>query len=136
MSLVEKVADVDNAFLARREITCNFAGLGGRLTRLDAVDAVSKEYGLGGKAVVPMGLRSQVGRTVITGTFYVYGDEESAKRHVRRAVFERIGKDRKARAEKEAAEAEAEASAKESAEAEAGAKDGGGDAAKEEGAQE
>lgn len=131
MSLVEKVADVDNAFLARREITCNFAGLGGRLTRLDAVDAVSKEYGLGGKAVVPMGLKSQVGRTVITGTFYVYGDEESAKRHVRRAVFERIGKDRKARAEKEAAGAEAEA--KEAAGAEA--KDGG-DAAREEGAQD
>lgn len=131
MSLVEKVADVDNAFLARREITCNFAGLGGRLTRLDAIDAVTKEYGLGGKAVVPMGLKSQVGRTVITGTFYVYDDEEAAKRHVRRAVFERIGKDRKARAEKEAAEAEAkEAGAGGS---EAGGSEAGG-AAKEEGA--
>lgn len=104
MSLVEKVADVDNAFLARRELTCNFAGLGGRLTRLDAVDIVTKEYGLGGKAVVPMGLRSQVGRTVITGTFYVYDDEAAAKRHVRRAVFERLDKDRKAKAEREAAE--------------------------------
>lgn len=107
MSLVEKVADVDNAFLARRELTCNFAGLGGRLTRLDAVDIVTKEYGLGGKTVVPMGLRSQVGRTAITGTFYVYGDEAAAKRHVRPAVFKRIEKDRKARAEKEAAEKEA-----------------------------
>ena len=106
MSLVEKVADVDNAFLARREITCNFAGLGGRLTRLDAVDIVTKEYGLGGKAVVPMGLKSQVGRTAITGTFYVYGDEAAAKRHVRPSVFKRIDKDRKARAEKEAAEKE------------------------------
>ena len=107
MSLVEKVADVDNAFLARRELTCNFAGLGGKLTRLDAVDIVTKEYGLGGKAVVPMGLRSQVGRTVITGTFYVYDDEAAAKRHVRRAVFERLDKDRKAKAEKEAAGSDA-----------------------------
>lgn len=106
MSLVEKVADVDNAFLARRELTCNFAGLGGKLTRLDAVDIVTKEYGLGGKAVVPMGLRSQVGRTIITGTFYVYDDEAAAKRHVRRAVFERLDKDRKAKAEKEAAESD------------------------------
>ena len=130
MSLVEKVADVDNAFLARREITCNFAGLGGRLTRLDAIDVVTKEYGLGGKAVVPMGLKSQVGRTVITGTFYVYDDEEAAKRHVRRAVFERIGKDRKARAEKEAAEAEAKES--EAKESESGGESG--EAAKEEGA--
>lgn len=129
MSLVEKVADVDNAFLARRELTCNFVGLGGRLTRLDAVDIVTKEYGLGGKAVVPMGLRSQVGRTVITGTFYVYDDEAAAKRHVRRAVFERLGKDRKARAEKEAAESGA--GAEDGGEAEEGgagaaAQEGGG----------
>lgn len=108
MSLVEKVADVDNAFLARREITCNFAGLGGKLTRLDAVDVISKEYGLGGKTVVPMGLKSQVGRTVITGTFYVYDDEAAARKHVRRAVFDRLDKDKKARAEKEAAESKPE----------------------------
>lgn len=108
MSLVEKVADVDNAFLARRELTCNFAGLGGRLTRLDAVDIVTKEYGLDGRTVVPMGLKSQVGRTVITGTFYVYDDEAAAKRHVRRAVFDRLDKDKKARAEKEAAESKPE----------------------------
>lgn len=100
MSLVEKVADVDNAFLSRRELTCNFAGLGGRLTRLDAIDIVTKEYGLEGKVVVPMGLKSQVGRTVITGTFYVYGDEGAARRHVRSAVFDRLDKARKAAAEK------------------------------------
>lgn len=103
MSLVEKVADVDNTFLSRRELTCNFAGLGGRLTRLDAIDIVAKEYGLDGKVVVPMRLQSQVGRTVITGTFYVYGDEASARRHVGSAVFDRLGKARKARAEKEEA---------------------------------
>ena len=105
MSLVEKVADVDNAFLSRRELTCNFAGLGGRLTRLDAVGIVTKEYGLEGKVVVPMRLQSQVGRTVITGTFYVYGDEESARRHVRSAVFDRLDKARKAAAEKSAEKA-------------------------------
>ena len=105
MSLVEKVADVDNAFLSRRELTCNFAGLGGRLTRLDAVGIVTKEYGLEGKVVVPMRLQSQVGRTVITGTFYVYGDEESARRHVRSAVFDRLDKARKAAAEKAAEKA-------------------------------
>lgn len=103
MSLVEKVADVDNTFLSRRELTCNFAGLGGRLTRLDAIDIVTKEYGLDDKVVVPMRLQSQVGRTVITGTFYVYGDEAAAKRHIRSAVFERLDKARKARAEKEEA---------------------------------
>jgi len=103
VSLVEKVADVDNTFLSRRELTCNFAGLGGRLTRLDAIDIVTKEYGLDDRVVVPMRLQSQVGRTVITGTFYVYGDEAAAKRHIRSAVFERLDKARKARAEREEA---------------------------------
>ena len=103
MSLVEKVADVDNAFLARREITCNFGGLGGKLTRLDAVDIVTKEYGLDGKVVVPMRLQSQVGRTVVTGMFYVYGDEAAARSHVGSSVFGRLEKARKQRAEKEQA---------------------------------
>ncbi len=31
MSLIEAVSDVDNTFLSRREITCNFVGLGGKL---------------------------------------------------------------------------------------------------------
>ena len=31
MSMIETVSDVKNSFLSRREITCNFQGLGGKL---------------------------------------------------------------------------------------------------------
>ena len=49
MSLIEAVSDVDNTFLSRREITCNFVGLGGKLKKLEAVEMVSKEFKLDGK---------------------------------------------------------------------------------------
>ena len=33
--------DVSNSFLSRREITCNFRGLGGKLKRSEAVDMIT-----------------------------------------------------------------------------------------------
>jgi len=33
MSMIETVNDVENSFLSRREITCNFQGLGGKLKK-------------------------------------------------------------------------------------------------------
>ena len=38
MSLIQTVSDVNNAFLSRRELTCDFAGLGGKLKTMEAVD--------------------------------------------------------------------------------------------------
>ncbi len=102
MSAIETVSDVENAFLSRREITCVFAGLGGRLGKLEAAGMVSERFGLGGKTVIPMGLKNHVGRPAVTGTFYVYGDEAKAKAHIRPAVFERLEKARKAAEEKAA----------------------------------
>lgn len=94
MSVIEAVSDVNNTFLSRRELTCNFAGLGGRLKKLEAADMVAKEFKLGGKVVIPMRLQSQVGRPLVTGTFYVYDDEELAKKHVDPTIFARLEKAR------------------------------------------
>ena len=44
MSIIETITDVDNTFLSRRELTCNFAGLAGKLKKLEAVDMVTKEF--------------------------------------------------------------------------------------------
>jgi len=71
MSIIETITDVDNTFLSRREITCNFAGLGGKLKKLEAVDMITKEFKLDGKVVIPIGLKTQVGKPMVTGTFYV-----------------------------------------------------------------
>jgi len=92
MSIIETITDVDNTFLSRREITCNFAGLGGKLKKLEAVDMITKEFKLDGKVVIPIGLKTQVGKPMITGTFYVYDDEELAKKHVNPTIFSRLEK--------------------------------------------
>ena len=56
MSMIETITDVDNTFLSRRELTCNFAGLGGKLKKIEAIDMVTKEFKLDGKFVIPMRL--------------------------------------------------------------------------------
>jgi len=92
MSIIETITDVDNTFLSRREITCNFAGLGGKLKKLEAVDMITKEFKLDGKVVIPIGLKNQVGKPMVTGTFYVYDDEELAKKHIDPTIFLRLEK--------------------------------------------
>ena len=108
MSIIEAITDVDNGFLSRRELTCNFAGLGGKLKSLEAVDMVTKEFKLDGKVVVPMRLKTHVGKSLITGTFYVYDDEGLAKKHINPTIFSRLDKTKAKIAEAEAAAKEAE----------------------------
>ena len=106
MSLIQTVSDVNNAFLSRRELTCDFAGLGGRLKTMEAVDMVTKEFKLDGKVVISMRLKTHVGMSKVTGTFYVYDDEGLAKKHVNPTIFSRLEKTKAKIAEVEKAAAE------------------------------
>jgi len=106
MSIIQTITDVDNTFLSRREIICNFAGLGGKLKSLEAADMITKEFKLDGKVVIPIRLKTQVGKSTVTGIFYVYNDEALAKKHINPTIFSRLEKTK-------AKIAEAEASAKE-----------------------
>ena len=63
MSIIETIADVDNTFLSRRELTCNFAGLAGKLKKLEAVDMITKEFKLDGKVIIPMRLKNSCWKT-------------------------------------------------------------------------
>ena len=92
MSLIQTLSDVNNTFLSRRELTCDFAGLGGKLKTLEAVDMVTKEFKLDGKFVIPMRLKTNVGMSKVTGTFYVYEDEGLAKKHINPTIFSRLEK--------------------------------------------
>lgn len=103
MSIIETITDVDNTFLSRRELTCNFAGLGGKLKKLEAVDMITKEFKLDGKVVIPMRLQTHVGKPIVTGTFFVYEDEGLAKKHVNPTIFSRLEKSKAKLAEAEAA---------------------------------
>ncbi len=109
MSIIETITDVNNTFLSRREITCNFAGLGGKLKKLEAVDMITKEFKLDGKVVIPMGLKNHVGKPLITGTFYIYDDEGLAKRQVNPTLFSRLEKTKAKLAEAETVTEEAPA---------------------------
>ena len=92
MSMIETKSDVQNKLLLRREITCTFKGLGGKLKKLEAIDMVSKQFNLDGKVVVPIRLKNENGRPIISGTFYVYDDEKLARAHVKPAIFKRLDK--------------------------------------------
>jgi len=109
MSIIQTITDVDNTFLSRRELTCNFAGLGGKLKSLEAADMITKEFKLDGKVVIPIRLKTQVGKSLVTGIFYVYNDEVLAKKHINPTIFSRLEKTKAKMAEADAAAKEAAA---------------------------
>ena len=92
MSMIETLSDEKNSFLSRREIICDFKGLGGKLKKLEAVEMITKEFKLDGKIVIPMKLQNHTGQPKITGIFYVYDDEKLAREHVDPAIFARLDK--------------------------------------------
>jgi len=108
MSLIQTLSDVNNAFLSRRELTCDFAGLSGKLKSMEAVDMITKEFKLDGKVVIPMRLKTHVGMVKVTGTFYVYDDEVLAKKHINPTIISRLEKIKAKVAEAEKAEVPAE----------------------------
>jgi len=116
MSIIETVTDVDNTFLSRRELTCNFAGLSGKLKSLEAAEMITKEFKLDGKVVIPMRLRTHVGKSHVTGTFFVYDDEGLARKHVNPTIFSRIEKIKTKLAEAKTEEAPAEVASDETPE--------------------
>ena len=90
--MIETKRDVQNKLLLRREITCTFKGLAGKLKKLEAVDMIAKQFKLEGKVIVPIMLKNETGRPMISGTFYVYDDEKLARAHVKPAIFRRLDK--------------------------------------------
>ena len=108
MSMIKTITDVDNTFLSRRELTCDFTGLGGKLKKIEAVDMMTKEFKLDGKFVIPMRLRTHVGKQTVTGIFYIYEDEGLAKKHINPTIFSRLEKTKAKIAEEKAVQAPAE----------------------------
>jgi ribosomal protein S24E len=115
MSMIETINDVNNTFLSRRELTCTFAGIGGKLKKIDAIDMIKKEFKLDDKIVIPIEMRNHTGMPSITGIFYVYDDEKLAKQQINPVIFKRLEK-AKAANEKSEAPAEEEKAAEEKAE--------------------
>jgi ribosomal protein S24E len=118
MSMIETINDVNNSFLSRREITCTFAGIAGKLKKLDAIEMVKKEFKLDGKVIIPIKMKNHTGRPSVVGTFYVYDDEKLAKQHINPVIFSRLEKAKTASEKPDAPAAEEKpAEVKEAAEA-------------------
>ncbi len=100
MSMIETLSDEKNSFLSRREIICDFKGLGGKLKKLEAIEMITKEFKLDGKIVIPMKLQNHTGQPKITGIFYVYDDEKLARKHVSPIIFDRLDKAKSPKEEK------------------------------------
>lgn len=113
MSMIEVTSDVKNPLLSRREITCTFRGLAGRLKKLEAIDMISKQFNLEGKVIVPILLKNETGKPLLYGTFYVYENEKLAKEHLKVAIFKRLEKAMGVPAKQEQDSAKVEAKAAE-----------------------
>ncbi len=106
--MIQVTRDVNNSLLARREITCTFKGLAGKLKKPEAVDMISKQFNLDGKVIVPIMLKNETGRPMVSGTFYVYDDEKLARQHLKPAIFSRQEKAKGGGEKEEKKEAPAE----------------------------
>jgi len=104
--MIEMLSDENNSFLSRREIVCDFNGLGGKLKKLEAIEMITKEFKLDGKVVIPIKLQNHTGQPKITGTFYVYDDEKLAKEHVNPVIFTRLDKAKNSGEDKKVSDAE------------------------------
>ena len=100
------LSDENNSFLSRREIICDFNGLGGKLKKLEAIEMITKEFKLDGKIVIPIKLQNHTGQPKITGTFYVYDDEKLAKEQVNPVIFTRLDKAKNSGKDKKDGDAE------------------------------
>ncbi len=100
------LSDENNSFLSRREIVCDFNGLGGKLKKLEAIEMITKEFKLDGKVVIPIKLQNHTGQPKITGTFYVYDDEKLAREHVNPVIFTRLDKAKNSGEDKKDGDAE------------------------------
>ena len=82
--------DKTNGLLKRREVKCSFKGSAGRLTRKEAVEILTKELKLDEKFVIPANLICKNGVNDIHGTFYIYDDENLAKKHLPKYIIMRM----------------------------------------------
>ena len=91
----------ENGFMRREEIHCEFTNLGGRLTKTQAKEMVAKELNKDAESIISIKLQTHVGKTLLTGLFYIYDDQELAKKHINPKIFKRIEKAKSKLEEKE-----------------------------------
>jgi small subunit ribosomal protein S24e len=111
LSTIVTLEDKTNGLLKRRELKCLFKGFAGKLTRKEAAEMLAKELKLDKKFVIPISLEGETGMSDINCTFYVYDDENLAKRHLPKYIFMRMLTKEERKKAKEAEKAKGKKSA-------------------------
>jgi small subunit ribosomal protein S24e len=74
----------NNNLLGRREIRSVLKNAAGRVKREDAVDVVAKQLNVDRKAIIPINMKCETGKSDIYATMYIYNSDEDAKKQLPR----------------------------------------------------
>lgn len=111
MSL-QLLSEAENRLLNRREVRVVFKNASGRLSRVDAVQAVAKHLKVDQSKVFLISLDTYSGVRDVEGLFYIYHDPKEARRHLPKYIFVRmLSKDERRRKIEESKKARAEMAA-------------------------
>lgn len=78
------VEDRKNSLLGRREVRVVFKGAAGKLKKTEAADQLADQLGVDKKSVIPINLICGTGMVDVRAIFYVYENEEEAKKQLPR----------------------------------------------------
>jgi small subunit ribosomal protein S24e len=87
MSEFITLEDRNNSLLNRREVKVTFKNAAGRVKRIDASEMLAKQFNIDKKAVIPVRMSGETGKTDLHGTFYIYHNEEEAKKQLPRYMI-------------------------------------------------
>ena len=86
MSL-EKIDEVDNRLLMRKEVTATFSAGSGGIKRRDAAETIAKSLGVDSSRVFSISLQGQSGTTSLKALFYIYQDDEAARSRLPKHIY-------------------------------------------------
>ncbi|GIU71377.1 MAG: hypothetical protein KatS3mg003_0856 [Candidatus Nitrosocaldaceae archaeon] len=88
------IRDEENLLLDRREVTCIFKDVGGKLSRADAINMLKEKLNID-KFIIPIKLYCESGKRDVKGLFYIYNDKDTARKYLPEYIFKRIELEKK-----------------------------------------
>jgi len=81
---VVPLEDRKNSLLNRREVKALLKNACGKIKRSDASNIIAQTYNIDSKKIIPVSLTCETGKTDVHATFYIYDNEEEAKKQLPR----------------------------------------------------
>ena len=71
-----------NSMLNRRELKIFFKSAAGKISKIELVKMISKNFNEDEKKIFPISLAGEKGKTDVTATLFIYENDEIAKNHL------------------------------------------------------